>query len=609
MAGDAFEKALTGFRRWAGTTERKLCGDPEDDVAELDAVFGLLPDYLGIDAPARLTAGSLRQLLLQVYPRKVTVLNREDTGHTVPAMRDLTAYLADTGAITAAAARALERELDAIEPDFADAVLDPANWGPATAMVHAMHRDGVDISDRDAVDQWIASQNAGTFGGGALAGYDAEPVTWDDVDLREDFGLPDVVAPVRLPDEAALGALAAAAPLLADLRGLAGEVRATTVRADGVDPLLLRLAVECELVQRDGDALVPGADAGWLDDLAADTAALEAWEYVFAQVLDTTLEEADQTEPQAGPDLDLTGHGIALVTDLFLGGRAGEPVAQLSASLKEAAVAEVPGDAAERQWQEWAGAHGDPAGLLLGQLAKLGAVTVADEVAHLEPLGRHAVAAKLRSCGVHVPELPPPGEMTADDVVLLHMFGTEEDFAADFASWVAERGAAGAARELLAFAAGAGAGAVIRTAAVTVADRLGADAEPAWREALERPELRCYAKAALLRTLADRDPGLPVPAELKLGTDDAAWFITDTFAPLTAVVGGSVTFPFDVPELAGASWDMSHEALFDAMARLDHPDAEAVLTMVGRHCDDKKTAKAARKAAFKAASRRGPRRG
>jgi hypothetical protein len=46
----------------------------------------------------------------------------------------------------------------------------------------------------------------------------------------------------------------------------------------------------------------------------------------------------------------------------------------------------------------------------------------------------------------------------------------------------------------------------------------------------------------------------------------------------------------------------------DAMARLGHPDAEAVLTMLGRHCDNKKTAKAARKAAFKTASHRASRR-
>ncbi len=600
MAGDAFEEALAGFRRWADTTERKLSGDPEEDAVELHTVFSLMPDYLGIDAPSRLTASRLNELLLHVYPRKVTVLDRKDVASTIPALRDLTSYLADTGAITAATARAMDRELDEVEPDFADAVMDPSNWGPATAMMHAMHRDGVDISDSAAVDSWIAQQNAGV-----LAAPAADPLTWDGIDLKEAFGIPDVVAPVRLPDDEALTALAGAAPLLADLRGLARDVRETPVRAATVDSLLLGLAVECELVERDGGTLVPGEDVEWLDDLAGG-AALDAWDYAFAQVLDTTLEAAGQAEPQAGEDLDLAGHGIALVTELFLGGRAGVPVTQLSESLKSAAIAEVPPDAAERQWEERADARGDPAGLLLGQLAKLSAVAVANGVARLEPLALHAIAAKLRACDVRVPDLPPPGEMTPDDVVLLSMLGTEEDFTADFASWVAERAPEKAAQELLAFAASEGA--AVRTAAVQVVSRLGDAAEPALREALDRPQLRCYAKMALIEHLAGLYPEQPVPAELKRTTEDLAWFIADSFAPLTRIIDRNATFPFDISQLSDPGWDVSTEALFDAMARLDHPDAEAVLTTLGKHCDDKKTAKAARKAAYKAASRRASRR-
>lgn len=47
-------------------------------------------------------------------------------------------------------------------------------------------------------------------------------------------------------------------------------------------------------MERGGDALVPGEDVEWLDDLAEGTAALDAWDYAFAQVLDTTLEAADE---------------------------------------------------------------------------------------------------------------------------------------------------------------------------------------------------------------------------------------------------------------------------------------------------------------------------
>ena len=113
---------------------------------------------------------------------------------------------------------------------------------------------------------------------------------------------------------------------------------------------------------------------------------------------------------------------------------------------------------------------------------------------------------------------------------------------------------------------------------------------------------------ALIEQLAGLYPEQPVPAELKRTTEDLTWFIADSFAPLTRIIDRNATFPFDMTQLSDAGWDLSTEALFDAMARLDHPDAEAVLTMPGKHCDNKKTAKAARKAAYKAASRRASRR-
>jgi hypothetical protein len=311
----------------------------------------------------------------------------------------------------------------------------------------------------------------------------------------------DELAPIRLPDEAELTALASAAPLMTDLRDLAREVRETAVRTHDVDPLLFRLAVETELVERDGDTLVPGDDVEWLDEPAD----LEAWDYTFAQVLDTTLAAVDdETDPLAGEDLDLTGQGIAMVTELFLRGLVGVPIAELSASLKSAAVAELSPRAAERQWEECARAY--------------------------------------------------------------------------------------AARELLAFAAGEGA--AVRTVAMPIVSQLGAAAEPAWREALDRSELRCYAKPALLAQLADRDPGSAVPAELKPAIEDLAWLVADTFGPLTRLDHGNTTFPFDMAKLSDAGWAVSHETIFETMARLEHPDAEAVLTMLGKHADNKKTAKA-----------------
>jgi hypothetical protein len=472
----------------------------------------------------------------------------------------------------------------------------------------------------DAFKETRAGFGDDALGGRSAADSAANPMTWRNADLRLDFNVPDLVAPVRLPDDASLAAQAGAAPLLGDLRGLARDVRDSSVPAADVDPLLLGLAVEAGLVSRDGDALVPGNRAARLDALVGDAVAgsaavssaareatvLNVWDAIFALVLDTTLEIADETGPRVGAELDLAGCGVTLMLDLFLDGRAGLPVTMLSESVKQLAVVRVPRDDAEHQWREWVDAHGDPADLLLRQLAKLSAAVVDGEAARLEPLALRAVAARLRTCGVDVPELPPTAEMTPDDVVQLSLLGDAEDFAAEFASWTAERTPEGAARDLLAYAVDGGA--TVRPATVQVVSRLGVAAEPAWRDALDRPELRSYAKTALLNILADRDPTLTVPPELKLSTDDLAWLITDSFAPLPSLIRASTTFPFDATELADSSMNVSQDALFDAMARLDHPDAEAVLTMIGRHCNDKKTAKSARKAAFKAASRQGSRR-
>jgi hypothetical protein len=439
-----------------------------------------------------------------------------------------------------------------------------------------------------------------------VSGLDDEPANWDDIDLEDAFDLPPVLPPVRLPEEAELAAQARRSALLADLCALAAEVRTTTVHAAAVNPVLLRLAEEAELVERDDDDVAPGEDAGWLDDLADDTDALDAWEYTFAEVLDTTLEAADDSDPVVAHDLDLEGYGPALVMRLFLSRRDGVRIAELAGALKDAATAGLEADEAGRQWQEWVDAHGDPLRLLLGQLERLGALSVIDDVARLEPLGVQAVRSKLEADGLLVPVLPAPDEMTADDLVVVFMHGSDDDFNAELASWTDSRGEEQAARDLLAFAADEGA--ATRTAVVTIVARLGQAAEPAWREALERVELRCYAKPQLAK-LAGLDPeGTDLPAELQPERADLAWLIADTFGPFSHFDLGRERFPFDFADLQRVCGFEKPDEVFEAIARLDHPDAEAVLAMIGKHASDKPTAKAARRAAYKASTRRAARR-
>lgn len=598
MAGDDFEETLSGFRDWAGATGRKLSGGRDTDAAELGILFGLMPSHLGIEEPSRLVPGSLTELLLDVYPRKVTVLDREDTADTIPAVRDLIAYLADTHAITQATAQNLALELDGIEPGFADMVMDPANWGPARATMHAMHADGVNIDDSAAVRLWIARQREIPFPD------EADDPLWNTIDLKESFGVRNMAAPVRLPDEKTLAELARTAPLLTDLRELLRQVRTTPVRTQEVDPLLLRLAVEARFVKTDGDTLGAGDDADRIDDLSSSVTALAVWDYVFAQVLETTLEEATRIEPNVLDGCDLALQAISTVMGLYLHGHAGIPVADLDL-LNGAAFGDLPQDAAMHQWDEWVRAHGDPTRVLFGQLEKLSAVTVTDDVVHLEPLGTFAITAKLEACRVRVPKLPPSDKMTVHDLMLIRRLGTEDDFESEFSSWLAQRTGEDAGRALLGFAADETA--AIRTLVIPMVSQLGAAAEPVWRVALDRPELRCYAKRALLGILAERDPDAKVPIELDLGIEDVAWAVLDDFGPLTGFDHDDYAMPFDITTLSDTGLTVTNEALFETMARLDHPDAVAVLTMVGKHADNKKTAKAARRAAFKATTRRAAR--
>src|SRR5436305_7719291 len=145
MAKDLTDTIPAEFSRWAAAPGRELSGEPEADAAEVELLLGLLRDHLGLDDPARLTPGDLEELLLDVYPRKVTVFDAADVEDTVPAVRDLLAFLADTGRLADTAARKFGRELDQVAPRFADAVMDPSRWGMARSITQAMVAEGVDI--------------------------------------------------------------------------------------------------------------------------------------------------------------------------------------------------------------------------------------------------------------------------------------------------------------------------------------------------------------------------------------------------------------------------------------------------------------------------------
>jgi len=625
MAKDPFDAALAGFERWTTTTSRKLSTDPETAVSEVETLLGLARDYLDIEGPADLGEGDLRELLLRIYPRKMTVFDVADTEDTVPAVRDFLAYLAERGEIPEGRARSLERELDEIAPRFGDVMMDPSNWGMAGSIVHAMAADGVDLDDQAAVDRWISAYNAGLAGVGDEEEYEDEDI----VDLKEAFGLPDQMAPLRLPAPTELAALARRAPLMAQLRRLAwwlGAGRAVTEDEElaggdlaeaaaelGVDVARLQhlwwLALDAVLIELDEDEThaIPGESAHVWDDGDEDEV-LDIWEMVFALVIGDTLDAAASLDPDRSGELEFSGHGAALAVTLFLARPEGLPVAEVSEVIRVAATDELPPARAEKAWQSWVSAHGDPARLLLDLMAELQAIEIADAgdgpVARLMPLGLAAVRTQLVQSGVEIPLLPDTEHMTAAQLIAMADGVSEEEFAAETAAWLSHRTAEPAARELLAVAAASDPASRILAVSVVITE-LGALAEPAWREALGRIELRGYAKTALA-TLPGGDPAVASLPGLEPDEHDVAWMLTDALAAegwddLSDDAGHE---PEALAKRLGEAIPAGQElVVFELMARVPHPEAADVLTVIGRQHPDKKIAKLARKSAYKAASR------
>lgn len=664
MVKDPIDAALDKFSSWTATTTLKLSGDADADAAEVRLLLGLIRDHLGLDNPARLEPGDIEELLLRVYPRKVTVLDPADAQETVPALRDLLAFLADTGQLPARAVRALERELDQVAPRFAGAVMDPSRWGMARSFTQAMATDGVDLDDQAAMRRWIADYNAGLGAGMPENRALPAPGGWDldveDLSLKQAFGLPDRLPAMRLPAEPELASTARKSSLLAAACRLAewagtgravdqdGELTAAdTVAAAAelgieIDPLpgseprpgeprpagpgvtsmrdvpeLLRLwnlalgagfleeEEEEEEEEDDGIRFTAGAAAGrWRE--GTDAEALETWSDALTFMVTESLDIDADLDLRRGRELDFYGAGMGLVAVLFLARSEGLQVAEASEIIRDDATGELPAAQAAKAWASWTRVHGDPASVLLDRLAQLGAVTLDDEaegadgrkdtVARLTPLASWAVRKQFADAGVQVPLLPPPAEMTAADLVAAAEGMSEDEIAAEADAWLALRAPDAAARELLEFAAKGGP--VERMVAITAVQRIGAAAEPGWREALKVRAVRPYAKIALTELTAASPEVATLPG-LEPEADDAAWLVTDLLVATSAVLEQE-----DLAiQLGQAVPKGAEELMFDVMWRLPHPDAAQVLTLIGEHHPDKKVAKAARRFAYKASSR------
>ncbi|MGW0081651.1 hypothetical protein [Streptomyces sp. NPDC003393] len=211
----------------------------------------------------------------------------------------------------------------------------------------------------------------------------------------------------------------------------------------------------------------------------------------------------------------------------------------------------------------------------------------------LTPLGLYGVRARLLETGHEAPAVGDLADKGADALLDGTAGYPPAATHAETEHWLARREPLAAARELLAAARGADAGAPLRRLRCQQALSLvGAAAEPALREVLDDAELGGLARV----WLTERGlPDVPPPSQ-----DMVFWLTIDTVAAQLAAEGDSEELHALVQGLAE-----QHSGFFAAAWRVNHPRTADVLEAMGRLHPDKKIAKEARKAAFKARSAHG----
>jgi hypothetical protein len=465
--------------------------------------------------------------------------------------------------------------------------------------------------------------------------YDDE---YADVDIKDALGLPDALPPIRLRPADELAATARTAPVPQQLAKLAAWVgkdgrevdedgdlteagvteaaKALGVDADDLATLWdYALAVEWLVFDEDDeDRVVPGETA---DDWAADgdEGVLAAWASTFAAVVGETLErygpEWDEDDPEDDePEFDFVGQGMAIAILLFLARREGLSADEFAEVLWENAYGghdeddeDAHAEIAETR-EEWESEYGDAARLLLDKLAETLAITEDDGLIRLTPLALAALRDQLLEAGVEIPLLPQTAaELSGTELLDMAAGVTDAEWEDEADAWVAAHGELVAARDLLELAAEADPGE--RMLAVAAVTRIGAAAEPAWRESLAVPQVRAYAKVALAARLVGigGESGADLPVELDMTPEDLAWVATDL---LTLAIDDE----FPDPEYLAVSFREAvpagrEQMYFDGVARAFHPDSLEVLEHLGQFHPDRAVAKAARTAAHRAASRLG----
>ena len=572
----------------------------------------------------------VEEILLGLYPGKV-MLDVDDLDAVPEGFARFLAFLGDAGIVPEDDAARLATSVRGLAPRFRDAALDERNWSMGKRLWSAAQHSGVDPTDPDDVQRFMEA-------------FNRRPIAERDAILGRlpPHLLPalgaDLVAPlppIALPPTEELESAARHAVWFTRLQRLVryvGEGRPLTERGNlkladgktlvdvletgdrfdeeiggrvfktqssadlsGVD-LTLQMAVESELLTRRGRKLLPGTNAGSVDEpLAALYGAWLAllntigptqhwyrrhrynWDW-FAEELDASLPMIllDLYRRGAIPVEEVADDTWAHLETVFdLGGVPSDKLAfhrhLVESSLRRAFdVFSELGMVCVAGVTETATAYGG---------RELSGGTV-----ELTPLGKWAVQ-RLASRVTSAPVVGELRSLSAAELLTAASDLPEEEARAEIDAWIDHR-REGAAQELVE---------ALRTADETGRGlgfrallRIGPDAEPSLNRLADDPEFAPYVTVWRIDTLTGTREELDC-------TGDPERFVrllgvvVELWGPAAAVSGwaGPAAGPDGLKSMLDNAW------------RVKRPETEQVLAAIGTEHPDRLIARTARKALFK----------
>jgi hypothetical protein len=555
-------RAIDDLRAWGSARAVDV------NIDEVRLLCDYASDYLEVSELGGFRPGTFEELLLSIYPRKV-IAPPESAPETLTAARTLVDFLLATGAVAEEAGAEMRAVLDRVEPELPVALADTSRFGMAKSIFSAI--------GPEALEQPVVIP-----AGDVPVAHPAD---------EEECGCPGCspLPAVRLEPPERLGAAVREVPLLADAHRLVawmlegarrptvkGRLRARDAAAlAGLglpEPALLwGLARYTGLVEvRDG-AAAPGERFGPLAAYGDDDA-LELW----AGTVEFLVE--NETAGAVTGDAVLDAELYTLCDMLY----------RLQVPVPDHMVAELLAELGLGEEPDTSETGGPDLARALDRLVYCGLLRVSGEHVGLTPQAVFGLRELYTGMGMDAPLGADLAEGDAGTLIEGLLSGLPTELAEqDIERWLARRAPAQAAAELL--AAASGASAVERGIAVTIVDRLGAEAEAAVRARLDDAELRPHA----IHWLTARELTAP-----PLSQQELLWVSIDMLA---LALPAAEDDPEGFAENMAASGPPAQ--MIEEMWRVDHPDVVPVLELLGRSLPDGKVAKAARKAAFKARSR------